>query len=150
MATSALGMGYDKPDLAFCVHLGSPASPVAYYQQVGRAGRALDDALAVLVPAEGDERIWDYFATAGIPDEQQVERILDALTAGDGAPQSVPALEAATGIRRGRLESTAEDPGRRRRGRARIGRLGGDGSTLVLRRGQVGRAAPGACGRGRI
>ncbi len=101
VATSALGMGYDKPDLAFCIHLGSPASPVAYYQQVGRAGRALDDALAVLVPAEGDERIWDYFATAGIPDEAQVERILDAL--GD-EPQSLPAVETATGIRRGRLE----------------------------------------------
>jgi ATP-dependent DNA helicase RecQ len=50
-------MGYDKPDLAFCVHLGSPASPVAYYQQVGRAGRALEDAQAILVPAESDERI---------------------------------------------------------------------------------------------
>ncbi len=101
VATSALGMGYDKPDLAFCIHLGSPGSPVAYYQQVGRAGRALDDALAVLVPSEGDERIWDYFATAGIPDEGQVERILDAL--GD-TPQSVAAVESATGIRRGRLE----------------------------------------------
>jgi len=103
VATSALGMGYDKPDLAFCVHLGSPASPVAYYQQVGRAGRALDDALAVLVPAESDERIWEYFATAGIPDEAQVERILDVLRDG---PSSVPAIEAATGLRRGRVEAT--------------------------------------------
>ncbi len=102
VATSALGMGYDKPDLAFCVHLGSPASPVAYYQQVGRAGRALDDALAVLVPAEADERIWEYFATSGIPDEAQVERILDVLA---DEPQSLPAVEAATGIRRGRLET---------------------------------------------
>ena len=49
VATSALGMGYDKPDLAFCVHLGSPDSPVQYYQQIGRAGRALDDAVAVLL-----------------------------------------------------------------------------------------------------
>jgi len=103
VATSALGMGYDKPDLAFCVHLGSPASPVAYYQQVGRAGRALDDAVAVLVPAESDERIWDYFATAGTPVESQVEQILDVLAEG---PAGLGAIEAATGIRRGRLEST--------------------------------------------
>jgi ATP-dependent DNA helicase RecQ len=102
VATSALGMGYDKPDLAYCIHLGSPASPVAYYQQVGRAGRALDDALAVLVPAEADERIWEYFATSGIPDEVQVERILDVLA---DEPQSLAAVEAATGIRRGRLET---------------------------------------------
>ena len=104
VATSALGMGYDKPDLAFCVHLGSPASPVAYYQQVGRAGRALDDALAVLVPAEADERIWDYFATAGIPDEGQVEQVLDVLGRSD-EPQSLVAVESATGVRRGRLET---------------------------------------------
>ena len=102
VATSALGMGYDKPDLAFCIHLGSPASPVAYYQQVGRAGRALGDALAVLVPGPPDERIWEYFASSGIPNDEQVERILDAL--GDG-PQSLGGVEAATGIRRGRLET---------------------------------------------
>ena len=102
VATSALGMGYDKPDLAFCLHLGSPSSPVAYYQQVGRAGRALADATAVLVPSEADERIWDYFATAGIPVEAQVERILEVLSE---EPQSLPAIETATGIRRGRLET---------------------------------------------
>jgi ATP-dependent DNA helicase RecQ len=95
-------MGYDKPDLAFCIHLGSPASPVAYYQQVGRAGRALDDAIAVLVPGPPDERIWEYFATSGIPTDEQVERILDALADG---PQSLGGVEAATGIRRGRLET---------------------------------------------
>jgi superfamily II DNA helicase RecQ len=64
VATSALGMGYDKPDLAFCIHVGSPASPVAYYQQVGRAGRALDEAVVTLLPGRGDERLWEWFATA--------------------------------------------------------------------------------------
>ncbi|MCD9622506.1 RecQ family ATP-dependent DNA helicase [Rhabdothermincola salaria] len=103
VATSALGMGYDKPDLAFCLHLGSPDSPVAYYQQIGRAGRALDDAAVVLLPAETDERLWEYFATASIPRPDEVAATLAALDDADG-PLSVPAIESATGLRRGRIE----------------------------------------------
>ena len=104
VATSALGMGYDKPDLGFCLHVGSPDSPVAYYQQVGRAGRAIERAEAVLLPAETDERLWEYFATSSIPDPRNIERVLATLT-DRGEAMSVPALESATGIRRGRLES---------------------------------------------
>lgn len=101
VATSALGMGYDKPDLGFVVHLGAPPSPVAYYQQVGRAGRAIDSAVALLLPATSDEAVWDYFATATIPTQREVERLLSLLS---DQPMSIPALEAESGIRRGRVE----------------------------------------------
>ncbi len=103
VATSALGMGYDKPDLAFCLHVGSPASPVDYYQQVGRAGRALDTAVVALLPGVADEPIWEYFATASIPDPDQAAQVLDVL-AQAGGPVTVPALESATRVRRSRLE----------------------------------------------
>lgn len=105
IATSALGMGYDKPDLGFVVHVGSPPSPVSYYQQVGRAGRGIDHALVALLPSQADAGVWDYFATATIPERGQVERLLVGLSRyPDGQPATVPALEAETGLRRGRVE----------------------------------------------
>lgn len=102
VATSALGMGYDKPDLGFCVHVGSPSTPVAYYQQVGRAGRAVAHAEGVLLPSDADERIWDYFATASIPDAATAAKVLSSL-GNDG--RSLLEIEADTGVRRGRLEA---------------------------------------------
>lgn len=102
VATSALGMGYDKPDLGFCVHVGSPSTPVAYYQQVGRAGRAVVHAEGVLLPSDADERIWDYFATASIPDPQIADKVLNSL---GGDARSLIEIEADTGVRRGRLEA---------------------------------------------
>ena len=103
VATSALGMGYDKPDVAFCVHVGSPASPVDYYQQVGRAGRALDTAVVVLLPGPADERIWEYFATTNVPRPEEAAAVLAALAAAPGSV-SIPYLESETGIRRSRVE----------------------------------------------
>ena len=103
VATSALGMGYDKPDLGFVVHVGAPPSPVSYYQQVGRAGRALDDAVVVLLASRQDDAIWEHFATATIPDPDRMTQLLDALDAA-GEPQSVVSLESATRFRRTRIE----------------------------------------------
>ncbi|MGH9091479.1 MAG: RecQ family ATP-dependent DNA helicase [Acidimicrobiales bacterium] len=104
VATSALGMGFDKPDLGFLVHLGAPQSPVAYYQQVGRAGRATERAEVVLLPGAEDEAIWRYFASVGLPTAARVRRVLDALKdAGDA--MSTPALEALVDLSRTRLET---------------------------------------------
>ncbi len=103
VATSALGMGFDKPDLGFVIHLGAPSSPVAYYQQVGRAGRGGANADVLLLPGTEDADIWRYFATASMPAQDKAMAVLGAL--GESSkPMSTPALEARVDLRRTPLE----------------------------------------------
>ncbi len=102
VATSALGMGFDAT-LGFVINVGAPSSPVAYYQQVGRAGRGTDKAQVVLLPALEDRDIWKYFASLAFPPEGQVRQVLSVL---DGAerPLGTPSLETYVDLGRSRLE----------------------------------------------
>ncbi len=104
VATSALGMGYDKPDLAFVVHYQSPGSVIAYYQQVGRAGRGIDRAEGILLAGHEDGDIQDYFIRTAFPDREQAEAVVLLLSdAADWVP--LHEIEQAVNVRRSRLES---------------------------------------------
>jgi len=98
VATTALGMGYDKPDVGFVIHYQAPESIVGYYQQVGRAGRNINHAIGVLLSGDEDEKIQEYFRRSAFPRERWVVSILEALEDNDGL--NIIELEEAVNLRR--------------------------------------------------
>ncbi|MFK7919162.1 MAG: RecQ family ATP-dependent DNA helicase [Ilumatobacter sp.] len=104
VATSALGMGYDKPDLGFVIHFQMPGSPIAYYQQVGRAGRALDASAAILLVGQEDLRIQNHFIDRAFPSPEMVDEVLAVVDAA-GGPVGMRDIAAEVNVKWGDLEA---------------------------------------------
>ncbi|PZW99342.1 RecQ-like ATP-dependent DNA helicase [Pseudomonas sp. 478] len=107
VATTSLGMGYDKPDLAFVIHYQMPGSVVAYYQQVGRAGRSIPYAYGVLLSGKEESQISEWFINSAFPTEEEVTQVLSALEASE-EPLSIPDLMREVNLGKGRIAKTIE------------------------------------------
>jgi ATP-dependent DNA helicase RecQ len=105
VATTALGMGYDKSDIGFVLHFQSTQSVIHYYQMVGRAGRAIDNAYCILLTGREDDEIIESFIRNALPSQDIVEKILSAL---EDRNLSIPQLMAQVNAPRGKIDAAIE------------------------------------------
>lgn len=113
VATTALGMGYDKPDLSFVIHYQVPSSVISYYQQVGRAGRGIENAVGILMSGKEDQQIQEYFRKNAFPNEETLYAILELLEQKNGLSENE--LQAEINLPKGKIQKalkflSLEDP----------------------------------------
>ncbi len=102
VASVALGMGFDKPDLHFVIHYQLPGSIISYYQQIGRAGRGIDQAHIILMHGAGDEDIQRYFIETAFPQPEHIEATIAVLA--QSGPLTQTELQRSVNVNRSMLE----------------------------------------------
>lgn len=104
VATIKLGMGYDKGDIAFVIHYQQPSNIVAYYQQIGRAGRNIDRAYTFLMCGREDNEIQEYFIETAFPTEQEARAVYDTVMSNASTGISVKGIESYVNCRNNRVK----------------------------------------------